>query len=196
LTGAYVSLNRIIMKSWIQSSLVILVAIGMSEIAQAGEAPTTFVVSEFTFTRPAPWDWVPTTSMMRKAELKMADRESGGVAEVVFFHFGPGDGGGTQANVERWFRMFREPRDRIQARSEEIEVRGHVVTYVRAEGTYMSGMPGGPQTPMPGYGLAGAIIESKAGNVFVRLTGPKGLVETLVPDFKKMIESGLKQADA
>ena len=184
------------MKSWMQSSLVILVAIGMSEIAQAGEAPTTFVVSEFTFTRPAQWDWVPTTSMMRKAELRVVDRESTGVAEIVFFHFGPGDGGGTQANVERWFRMFREPRDQIQARSEETVVGRHKVTYVRAQGTYMSGIPGGPQTPMADYGLAGAIIESKVGNVFVRLTGPKGFAETLMAEFRKMIESGLKQADA
>jgi hypothetical protein len=184
------------MKSWILSSLAFLVAIGTSGIAHAGEAPATFVVSEFTFTRPAQWEWVPTTSMMRKAELKVADRDSSGVAEIVFFHFGPGDGGGTQANVERWFRMFREPRDQIQARTDKVEVGGHTVTYVRAEGTYMSGMPGGPQTPMPGYGLVGAIIESKAGNVFVRLTGPKGLAETLVPEFKKMIESGLKQGGA
>lgn len=181
------------MKSWIQLGLAILVAIGTSGIAQAGEGPTTFVVSEFTFTRPAQWEWVPTTSMMRKAELKAKERESSAVAEIVFFHFGPGDAGGTQANVERWFRMFREPREQIQARTDEVKVGGHKVTYVQAQGTYMSGMPGGPQTPLPDHGLTGAVIESGAGNVFVRLTGPARFVKTLVPEFKKMIESGLRK---
>jgi hypothetical protein len=180
------------MKSWIQWSMALMCAFGILAKGQAAEAPATFAVSEFTFTRPPQWEWVPTTSMMRKAELKVVEEQSEKSAEVIFFHFGPGDGGGTQANVERWFRMFRESRDQIQARSEEVNVGGHKVTYVQAQGTYMSGMPGGPQTPLPDHGLAGAIIESGAGNVFVRLTGPKGFVQTLVPEFKKMIESGLR----
>jgi hypothetical protein len=171
----------------------IILSLGLFALGHAAEAPATFSVSEFTFTRPAQWEWVSTTSMMRKAELKVMDQESGGNAEIVFFHFGPGDGGGTQANVERWFRMFREPRDQIAARSEEVKVGRHEVTYVQAQGTYMSGMPGGPQTPLANHGLVGAIIESRAGNVFVRLTGPKEFAERLVPEFKKMIESGLKQ---
>jgi hypothetical protein len=111
---------------------------------------------------------------------------------VIFFYFGPGDGGGTKANVERWFNQFKEPRDQIKAKSEEATVGKHKVTFVEAEGTYMSGMPGGAQTPMAGYALEGAIIESDQGSVFVRMTGPKDLVKASVPDFKKMVESGLK----
>jgi hypothetical protein len=181
------------MKSWIPKSAATILSFGLLAAAQAAEAPTTFTVSEFTFTRPAQWAWVPTTSAMRKAELKVMDEKSGESAEIVFFHFGPGDGGGTQANVERWFRMFREPRDQIAARSEEVQVGRHQVTYVQAHGTYMSGMPGGPQTPLANHGLVGAIIESRAGNVFVRLTGPKEFTERLVQEFKNMIESGLKK---
>ena len=39
----------------------------------AAEAPKTFKVGEFTFTRPADWQWVDVTSSMRKAQLKMLD---------------------------------------------------------------------------------------------------------------------------
>ena len=63
------------------------------------------------------------------------------------------------------------------------------MTYVQAEGTYLSGMPGGPTTPKPDYGLAGAILESPEGNIFVRMTGPRELMKKTFPVFKKMIES-------
>ncbi len=54
-------------------------------------------------------------------------------------------------------------------------------------------MPGGPHTAMPGYALLGAIIESDADSVFVRMTGPKALVKASSDDFKKMIEGALKK---
>ena len=76
--------------------------------------------------------------------------------------------------------------------AEDVTVGNHKVTYVQAEGTYKSGMPGGPQTPMPDYALAGAIIEASEGSVFVRMTGPKTLAKASLADFKKMVEGALK----
>jgi hypothetical protein len=156
------------------------------------EPPPTFKVSEFTFKRPTSWEWVEVTSPMRKAQLKVPDSKTKGSADVIFFHFGPGNGGGTKPNVERWYSQFQEGRDKISARSEESSIGKHKITYVQAEGTYLSGMPGGPQTPMAGYALAGAIIEAEQGNVFIRMTGPKELVVASLADFKKMVESGLQ----
>jgi hypothetical protein len=43
--------------------------------------------------------------------------------------------------------------------------------------------------PKPDYALAGAILESTRGNIFVRMTGPRELVKKTLPAFKKMIES-------
>jgi hypothetical protein len=163
-----------------------------SNSLHAAEAPATFKVSEFTFARPAGWEWVASASPMRKAELKVVDAKTKTEAEVVFYHFGPGNAGGTQANVERWFRQFEEPREKINAKTEEATVGKHKVTYVSAEGTYKSGMPGGAQTPMPNYALAGAIIEAEQGSVFVKLTGPKELTKSATADFRKMVEGALK----
>ena len=129
---------------------------------------------------------------MRKAELKVVDTKTKAKAEVVFYHFGTGGAGGTQANVDRWFGQFAEPRDKIQAKTGEVKVGDHKVTYVSAEGTYKSGMPGGPQTPMPNYALLGAIIEASEGSVFVKMTGPKELTKSAEPEFKKMVEGALK----
>jgi hypothetical protein len=176
---------------WIAAFLVLVSVIFVSR--SHAEAPSTFKVGEFNFTRPGNWEWVEVTSPMRKAQLKVKGKDGKAAADVVFFQFGPGSAGGVQANVNRWLGQFEEPREKINAKVEEATIGKVKVTYVQAEGTYKSGMPGGPTTPMPDYGLLGAIIESDAGNVFVRMTGPKDLVKASVPEFKKMIESGVKK---
>jgi len=156
------------------------------------EDHATFTTGEFTFKRPAKWEWVESTSQMRKAQLKVTDAASQASATVVFYYFGAGGAGGVQANVDRWLKQFAEPQDKINAKVEHTIVGKTQVTYVQAEGTYNSGMPGGPTTPMPGYALIGAILESDEGNVYVRMTGPKELVKSSVAEFKKMVESGPK----
>jgi hypothetical protein len=155
----------------------------------SAEAPATFKVGEFTFQRPAKWEWVEPTSTMRKAELKVNDAK--GKAEVIFFNFGGGQGGGTKANIDRWLGQFQEPREKINARTEEKMIGKRKVTYVQAQGTYMSGMPGGAKTPLKDHALLGAIVESDDGNVFARMTGPMEVAKGAEEDFKKMIESGL-----
>ncbi|PYK98405.1 MAG: hypothetical protein DME19_12675 [Verrucomicrobia bacterium] len=176
----------------IRSLLVVSTLIGGLNPLRAADAPATFKVSEFTFTRQANWEWVESTSQMRKAELKVVDAATNAKAEVVFYHFGPGSAGGAQANVDRWLGQFEEPREKINAKTEEVTVGKHTVTYVSAQGTYKSGMPGGPQTPMPNYALLGAIIAAEQGSVFVKMTGPKDLTKSVTADFRKMIESALK----
>jgi len=153
--------------------------------------PETFKVSEFTFNRPGSWDWVEVQSQMRKAQLKLTAKDAKEPGEVIFYFFGP-QSGGTKANVERWFGQFQEGRDKINAKTTEKKFAKAMVTYVSAEGTYKSGMPGAVPTPKPGFALLGAIVEGSEGSVFVRMTGPAALVKGARPDFEKMIESGLK----
>jgi hypothetical protein len=170
-----------------------LAALFVSMTGLRAQEHAAFTVGEFTFTRPAKWEWVESTSQMRKAQLKLTDPVSKTSADVAFYYFGAGGAGGVQANVDRWLNQFAEPKEQINARVENTTVGKTKVTYVQAEGTYKSGMPGGPTTPMPGYALVGAILESGQGNVFVRMTGPKDFVKSAVADFKKMIESGPKK---
>ena len=97
-----------------------------------------------------------------------------------------------QANIDRWLGMFKEGKDKINAKTEKISRDKGTITYVQAEGTYMSGMPGGPKTAQPNSMLQGAIIETPASNIFVRMTGPAELVKGVQKDFRAMIESALK----
>lgn len=182
------------MKSIFRQAVFAVLAAVVLIVPRAVQAQdhATFKVSEFTFKRPAKWEWVESNSPMRAAQLKVTDDKSKDPAEVVFYFFGAGGGGGTQANVDRWFGQFTEPRDQINAKTEAKTVGSTKVTYVQAEGTFSSGMPGGPKTPKPNYALIGAIIEGGQGSVFVKMTGPKELAKGATADFKAMIESGLK----
>jgi hypothetical protein len=146
-------------------------------------------VGEFSFTRPEKWEWVEVTSSMRKAQLKVPGPNKSQSAEVVFFYFGEGNGGGTKANVDRWLGQFENKSD---PKVEEAKVGSHRLIYVQVEGTYLSGMPGGPRTPQPKSMLNGAIIESDQGNVFIKMTGPAVLVKSAKEEFKKMVEGALK----
>jgi hypothetical protein len=160
---------------------------------EAMAAAKPFKVGEFTFTVPEKWEWVETTSSMRKAQLKVTGTDKKDAAEVIFFHFGPGNGGGTQANVDRWLGQFKEPKDKINSKVNEATVNNRKVTYVQAEGTYMSGMPGGPKTEQPNSMLLGAILESDEGSVFIRMTGPAALVKGSKDSFTQMVEGALKR---
>lgn len=158
-------------------------------VAMAGlspaQHPLEFGVGNFSFERPAEWQWVPPVSPMRKAQLAVPGPE-GGSAEVTFFHFGPGQGGGIQQNVDRWFAQFGNS----NTSQEETFAGPTRIVQVGAEGTFQSGMPGGPTTPLDGYALRGAILEdAEGGNVFVKMTGPAGVVQAARPSFDEMVRA-------
>ena len=78
----------------------------------------------------------------------------------------------------------------LKPTEETAEIKGTKVTRVRVDsGTFNSGMPGGPTTPQTDYGLYGAILESKDGDVFIKLTGPAALVRAAAADFEAMVQS-------
>jgi hypothetical protein len=128
---------------------------------------------------------------MRKAQFKVTKENQ--AAEVVFFHFGPGGAGGVQANVDRWFAQFQEPKDQLGARTEEIKAGKNKATLVQAQGTYLNGPPGGQKVAEPNSMMVAAILEGgDNGPVFIKMTGPKKVVESAQGPFRKMVEEALK----
>lgn len=169
------------------SLTTLLLLIGVTTASINVTAAESFTVSTLKFEVPAGWTSVPSTSPMRKAELKVPGDH--GAADVVFFHFGQGQGGSVQANIDRWYGQFAEPKDQIKARTEKKSAGGLEITYVFAEGTFLSGPPFGQKTPLKDHALIGAIIEDAAGDVYVKMTGPKTTTEKAEAAFKKMIET-------
>ncbi len=161
-------------------------------LAALADEPATFAVGAFTFTRPADWQSIPVTSPMRKAELKVPGADATHAADITFFHFGAGQGGDIQGNVQRWLRQFDS--NPGAEKTEAQEAGGTKITLVSTEGTYHSGMPGGPSTPVPDQALLGAILESPDGNVFVKMTGPTALIKATRPKFIDFISAAAKTA--
>jgi hypothetical protein len=148
-----------------------------------GQDPVRFKVGNFEFERPDGWQWIVPTSPMRKAQLAVTG-DGNLAAEVTFFHFGPGQGGGIQQNIDRWFAQFGNS----NTSQEETLIGQTRVFKVGAEGTFQSGMPGGPTTPLDGYSLRGAILgDDQNGNVFVKMTGPAALVRSAGLAFDEMV---------
>jgi hypothetical protein len=145
---------------------------------------------EITWTDPAGWQKVPSGSPMRKATYKVPaapkDPEDG---ELAVFYF-RGEGGSTEANIQRWIGQFPDAKPADAKRSQR-NVSGMNQTIVEVEGTYSGGgMPGGPAaTPKPQYRLIGAVVETPAGPYFFKLTGPKKTVEAAKSTFFTLLDS-------
>ena len=154
---------------------------------QAGEPVK---VGAFVFAVPEGWRSVTPYSPMRKAQLEIA---RGPVkAEVTFFQFGKEEGGSAADNVARWYAQF--PGSEAKQITEHAQIGAVKITFAMTEGTFSSGMPGGPTTPMTGSALCGAILESAEGNVFIKMTGPEAVVKASTNAFKKMVSEAAKGA--
>jgi hypothetical protein len=147
-------------------------------------------VGAFTFALPDGWKKVTPSSPMRKAQLEIA--KGSDKAEVTFFQFDAGQGGSTTDNVARWFGQF--PDSKNKQKTETTQAGSVKITYATTEGTFSSGMPGGPTTPMSGYALCGAILESQEGSVFIKMTGPGAVVQSSSEAFRKMVSEAAKNS--
>jgi hypothetical protein len=127
---------------------------------------------------------------MRKASYQVpkadGDAEDG---ELTVFHFGAGQGGGIEPNIERWVGQFKGV-DKSQVKRSSRSANGMVQHVVEIErGTFSSGMPGGPTTPKADYALLGAIVEAPDGSWFFKLTGPVKTVTKAREEFTALLDS-------
>jgi hypothetical protein len=166
--------------------------LALSACFAAAEEPASFSAGDFKFAVPAGWRSEQPASPMRKAELYVPGPEGtgkAGEAIITVFHFGAGQGGTVQQNVDRWFGQFDGDNDAKGAATAKETIGTVPVTFVRARGTFQSGMPGQPTTPMEGQALLGAILESPNGDVYIKMTGPAPTVEKAEPAFVQMIRA-------
>jgi hypothetical protein len=156
----------------------------------AQQTPEPVKVGSFSFVLPDGWKSVMPSSPMRKAQVEVT--QGSAKAEVTFFQFGAGQGGSTADNLARWFGQF--PGSEQKRTTENVQVGPVKITFATTEGTFSSGMPGGPTTPIPGYALCGAIMENSEGSVFIKMTGPEAVVKASTEAFKKMVSDAAKSA--
>jgi len=140
---------------------------------------------------PEPW----TTDLaqgMRLATYVIPAPKGGVAAECAVYYFGPGQGGGVDANLERWIGEFQTlEKHEIVKR----DAGGIKVTSVEARGTYVAHSMRTAEQPgeKPGWALLGAVAEGPQGDIFFKLTGPAATVSAAASDFDRMLGSMRKK---
>ena len=168
----------------------ILVGLGLLVgIAMAADAVRTESTG-LRFMVQSAWTRVPAASEMRAAQFRLpkagADTEDG---ELVLFHFGKGQGGSTQDNIDRWLSQIAQPEGgatKDKAVTVIRTINGLKVTSVDASGAY-TGM--GDKAPRPGWRLLGAVIEGEGGPWFWKAVGPATTVEAAKAGFETLVGS-------
>jgi len=145
--------------------------------------------SALVWNEPAGWKRLAAPGSMRKASYEVPAAEGDAEpASLGVFHFGP-QGGTVDANIDRWVSQFQGV-SRDQLKRTDRSAGGLVQHVVEIEkGTFASGMPGGPNTPKPGWALLGAIVETPSGPWFFKLVGPKHTVEKARNEFFRLLDS-------
>lgn len=147
------------------------------------------IAGRLAFDLPEGWEEQPPESSMRLAQARIPGEAGDG--ELAVFHFGPGGGGGAEANVQRWLNQV-EPDPGTEPERETFETQGLTVHTVAARGTVTPSpmsMRGGSQAPQPGQMLLGAVVEGAGGPWFFKATGPAGTLEPQREAFFEMIRN-------
>lgn len=141
-----------------------------------------------------PEGWLAETpsSSMRKAQYSLPSGEPDVTGEVTLFHFGPGGGGGVEANLRRWAGQFQQPdgSDPMKkAETDQMQVGDLRVSTIEVDGRYVSAMPGAPAYNEADWRLFGAVVEGPGGPWFFKGVGPKAVIEQHRDGFLAMIRS-------
>ena len=172
------------MKKSLLVGLIALSAIGV----RSSEVPL-FRISGLTFDFHKTWSLSAGKSSMTKASMTyLIDGKPTGPS-ADFLHFGQGQGGGVQANLDRWKKQFQgSPTTKEETR----KVGERSWHFVRIDGTFLKGRPFGPKAPVADQRMLGAIVEDAGGTVFVKLVdGQAAVSEAVEKAFIKLIESAL-----
>ena len=163
--------------------------------APANPSSKSAAVGDVSYKVPEGWTAEKPTSEMRVAQYKLPKVAGDGEdALLVVFYFGPGQGGTTQANIDRWVNQVNQPdgsSSKDKAKTETMTVNGLQVSTVDVKGTYSGGMSqdSTPKDASSIYRLRGAVIETPKGSYFVKLTGPEKTVDHWDQAFNDYIKS-------
>lgn len=135
------------------------------------------------YATPEGWDEKP-ASMMRDINFTFGENGEG----ECYVSRLPGAGGGLVANVNRWRKqMGADPFSEEEVNALPTKpLFGQPATFLSVDGDF-SGM--GAQEKQADYRLLGLILSSDAGAVFVKMTGPRELVEKNAAAFDEFTSS-------
>jgi hypothetical protein len=148
--------------------------------------------AELTYQVPSGWRTEQPKSSMRLAQFALPkDAGDPEDAAAVIYFFGEGQGGGVDANLERWAGQMAQAGGRPgtvkDGRKTSFTANGHTVTVIDITGTYTDMMSGA--AAKAGFRMKAAVVETPGGAYFVKLTGPDKTVTKWDAAFKAFLQS-------
>lgn len=134
-----------------------------------------------------PQGWVKEnpSSSMRVAQARIPG--SAGDGSFVAFFFGPGGGGGVEANLQRWEGQMENPSSPVR---DSFQVGPYKVTWLDIKGTLQPSMMGaGPKSAQPNSRMFAAVVEGQGGPWFFKATGPEATMAAAHDPFVAMLKS-------
>ena len=139
---------------------------------------------------PEGWTRSEPTSSMRLAQISLSPAKGDkGPADLAVFHF-PGSGGSSSANIVRWQNQFKGPKGEPGsevAKTDTTMVGLLTVITTDVTGTQLAqGGMMGPDKDVPSSRMIASVIETPAGNWFIKVVGPAKTVaahEKKIRDF-------------
>jgi hypothetical protein len=175
----------------------LLIALVLVTTPAAAGAGTPVEIDGMRSTAPAAWTEQPVTGgpRFKQFTLPRAGGDSAD-AELVIFHFGPGQGGSAEDNVARWKTIFEPPAgktiEQVSA-TRTYKVGAVKVTAFAVSGTYLyKARPIDPALKAerrPGHRMIALVFESPKGPYFFRLVGPEKTVARHEKSFERWIKA-------
>ncbi len=153
-------------------------------------ASGTVNVAGVTLAVPPGWKSVPPSNPMRLAEVSVPDA-SGDAAKACTVAFSTA-GGDVESNIARWAGQVKDASGQAAKPTTTTRtVAGMPVHIAEMTGSYSAGMS--DTTVHANWMLRGAIVETPAGMLFIKMTGPAEPMAAAGAAFNAMID-GLKRS--
>lgn len=144
---------------------------------------------------PKEWKNEEASSSFRLAQFVLQRADGDGVdATCVIFRFGGGQGGGLEANLNRYYGQFEQPDGRATkdlAKTTKREVSGIPITIADISGTYIAPKrPGAPERfNEPNWRMLVAMLTVNENSYFIRAVGPQKTIARWEKSFEEFIGS-------
>ncbi len=165
-------------------------AAALALIVGADEPTKTVNAGGLSFKVPESWKSIPTSSPMRRAQLKVEPAEGDDYPAVLVVYAFPGGAGTVEANLARWQGQFKDANGNLpRIESKTVKGKNTEVTRVETAGHYKPGaIPGMPAEPeRDNARMFVAIVTRPRIGYYLKMVGPDKTMNALKPAFESLI---------
>lgn len=137
------------------------------------------------WTAPSGWKESKPSAGMRLTQFDVGTDEAGDAVQCIVFG---GQMGSADDNVARWVGLMG-PTAKDSAVVTKTEAGGVKTTRLLARGSYVDSMRPGEAKTYPDATMLAAIVEAPGGMLYVRLAGPKTVVDAAEKQFDEFLAS-------